>query len=249
MIVMKEAIERHWSSDANNYNKSIKITLKSEETKRHWQEIFTEALGKGRLKVLDVGTGPGIVAFLLAELGHDVTGVDFSQGMIRNAFKNRESLGLPVDFRIGDAEKLPFGDNTFDAVVSRYVLWTVTDPMKAIIEWKRVLKPGGKVVIVDGNWHHGENTIKRRFWHALSLFLIAVTERKNPLTHEFNAELKKDLWSIKADRPEADRRFLKQSGFENIQIKEGIGPRLSTLLEYLKSGYQEKAFWIAALKE
>jgi ubiquinone/menaquinone biosynthesis C-methylase UbiE len=82
MIVMKEAIERHWSSDANNYNKSIKITLKSEETKRHWQEIFTEALGKGRLKVLDVGTGPGIVAFLLAELGHDVTGVDFSQGMI-----------------------------------------------------------------------------------------------------------------------------------------------------------------------
>jgi ubiquinone/menaquinone biosynthesis C-methylase UbiE len=245
---MKEAIERHWSRDANNYNKSIKITLKSEETKRHWQEVFTDALRKDHLKILDVGTGPGIVAFLLAELGHDVTGVDFSQVMLRNALKNKQALGLPVDFKIGDAEKLPFDDNTFDAVVSRYVLWTVTDPMKAMLEWKRVLKPGGKVVIVDGNWHHGENTIKRRAWHTLSLVLIAVTERKNPLTHEFSPDLKKDLWSLKVKRPDADRRFLEQSGFKKICLKEGISTRNRTVLEYLKSGYMEDAFLISAIK-
>lgn len=245
---MKKAIKRHWSRDANNYNKSMKTTLKSVEAKRHWQEIFTDALGKDRLKILDVGTGPGIVAFLLAELGHDVTGVDFSEGMLRNALENKESQGLPVDFRIGDAEKLPFDDNTFDAVVSRYVLWTVTDPLKAMLEWKRVLKPGGKVVIVDGNWHHGENTIKRRAWHALSLILIAITERKNPLTHEFSAELKKDLWSPKVERPDADRRFLEQSGFRKIRLKEGISIRTRTWLEYLKGGYMEDAFLISAMK-
>jgi ubiquinone/menaquinone biosynthesis C-methylase UbiE len=245
---MKKAIERHWSRDANNYNKSIKTTLKSVEAKRHWQEIFADALGKDRLKILDAGTGPGIVAFLLAELGHDVTGVDFSEGMLRNALKNKESLGLPVDFRIGDAEKLPFDDNAFDAVVSRYVLWTVADPLKAMLEWKRVLKPGGKVVIVDGNWHHGENTIKRRAWHTLSLILIAITERKNPLTHEFSAELKKDLWSLKVERPDADRKFLEQSGFRKIRLKEGISTRTQTALEYLKSGYMEDAFLISAIK-
>jgi hypothetical protein len=78
--------------------------------------------------------------------------------------------------------------------------------------------------------------------------LIAITERKNPLTHEFSAELKKDLWSLKVERPGADRRFLEKSGFKKICLKEGISTRNRTLLEYLKGGYMEDAFLISATK-
>jgi len=246
---MKEAIKRHWSNDANNYNKSIQTTLKSDEAKMHWKKIFTEVLDEDHLKILDVGTGPGIVAFLLAELGHDVTGIDFSENMVRNALKNKDALGLSANFRIGDAEKLPFYDDYFDAVVSRYVLWTVTDPRKAILEWKRVLRPGGRVIIVDGNWSRGENSIKRRIWRMFSLILIAVTERVNPLTHEFNDKLKKELWSLKADRPNADIKLLEHNGFKNIYVKNDINTRARTALEYLKYGYQENAFLITGTKE
>jgi ubiquinone/menaquinone biosynthesis C-methylase UbiE len=245
---MKETIEKHWSADASSYNKSIQKALYSEETKKPWKEIFTQVLGKDSLNLLDVGTGPGIVAFLLAELGHCVTGVDFSEEMLSNARRNNKALGLNVDFRKGDAENLPFADEAFDAVVSRYVLWTVPDPKKAIREWKRVLKPGGMVIIIDGNWYGNRTTLKRRIWHELSLLLILITEHRNPYTHEFGPELKKGLWCIETKRPDADRKLLEQNGFKDIYVKDKINQRTQTMIEHLKYGYQGDAFLITAIK-
>ena len=80
---------------------------------------------------------------MLSELGHDVTGVDFSDEMLGAARRNAKTYGLDVDFKKGDAESLPFENSTFDAVVNRYVLWTVPGPERALKEWTRVLKPGG----------------------------------------------------------------------------------------------------------
>lgn len=245
---MKEDVEKHWSRDAGSYNKSVQGALRSEDTKGPWKEIFTQVLGTGSLNLLDVGTGPGIVAFLLAELGHHVTGVDFSESMLAKAVRNNEALGLDVDFKKGDAENLPFADGTFDAVVSRYVLWTVSDPNKAIREWKRVLKPGGKAIVIDGNWYGNKDTLKRRIWHELSSLLVLITERRNPYTHEFGPELKKGLWCLGVRRPEADRKFLEEEGFNNIYLIDKINTRRRTLLEYLKSGCQEKPYLIAGIK-
>lgn len=63
---MKEAIEKHWSRDAGSYNKSVQTALRSEETKGPWKDIFSRVLGTSQLNILDVGTGPGSVALLLA---------------------------------------------------------------------------------------------------------------------------------------------------------------------------------------
>jgi ubiquinone/menaquinone biosynthesis C-methylase UbiE len=246
---VKEAIERHWSRDANNYNKSAQITMRADEAKKLWQELFAEALGRGKKKILDVGTGPGIVAFMLSELGHDVTGVDLSEGMINNALKNREEYGLKVEFRRGDAEKLPFNDRSFDAVVSRYVLWTVTDPKRALSEWNRVLKPGGRVVIVDGDWQKNKDSLKKKAWHTLSLGLIAITEKKNPLTHEFKPGLRKELWSSSASRPGDDLKYLRECGFGDLKLKEDIRIGSRTLIDHLKYGYQENAYLITGIKK
>lgn len=92
------------------------------------------------------------MALLFAEMGHEVTGVDLSEGMLEKAKFNAENLGLKIDFSFGDAEKLPFEDNSFDLVGSKYLLWTLHQPSSAILEWKRVLKPGGKIFAIDGNW-------------------------------------------------------------------------------------------------
>lgn len=92
------------------------------------------------------------MALLFAEMGHEVTGVDLSEGMLEKAKFNAENLGLKIDFSHGDAEKLPFEDNSFDLVVNKYLLWTLPQPSSALLEWKRVLKPGGKIFAIDGNW-------------------------------------------------------------------------------------------------
>ncbi|MDM7912264.1 MAG: methyltransferase domain-containing protein [Methanotrichaceae archaeon] len=245
---MIEDIERHWSKDAKSYSKAVRTTLKSRKARASWQELFTEFLGPKKLKILDVGTGPGIVALMLAELGHDVTGVDFSSEMLEAARKNAAACNLSVDFRRGDAEELPIASSSYDAVVSRYVLWTIPDPMRAIYEWKRVLRPGGKIVIVDGNWYSNEDSIKRRAWHALSVILVVLTEWKNPFTHELDEELKSKLWSIRARRPDADRKMLEEAGFRDIRVRDGVNKRALTRLEYLKYGYQGDAFMISGTK-
>ncbi len=73
-------------------------------------------------------------------MGHQVTGVDISSGMLEKAKHNAHNMGLEIDFLYGDAEKLPFEDSSFDLVTNKFLLWTLQQPSCAVREWKRVLK-------------------------------------------------------------------------------------------------------------
>jgi len=96
-------------------------------------------IGPGQL-VLDVGSGPGYVAAASLSLGAKVIGIDFSSQMVEIATK----LFPELDFRIGDAQQLPFDAGSFDRVLSNFALLHVTDPQMACAEACRVLKPGGQ---------------------------------------------------------------------------------------------------------
>lgn len=247
---MKEKINKYWSKRADSYNKSVRRSLHSKREKNAWQEIFTEALGKEKLKILDVGTGPGIVAFLLSELGHDVTGVDLSEEMLRNASENTAKFGLPVEFRHGDAENLPFEAESFDAVVNRAVLWTLPNPDKAIAAWRRVLKPGGKVVIVDGNWYlYIDSTLKRKAWRYLAMPLVLITERRNPLDTGLDTSVKNKLWSTHKKRPDTDIEILENLNFSDISVMDAINHRTQTYFDHLKNGYYGDTFLVTGIKQ
>ncbi len=112
-------------------------------------ELASESPGT---RALDVGTGTGQFAVYLAQGGFDVTGIDLSEQMVERAIQNARREGLDIDFRTGDAEHLEFGDDSFDLVVSRNLLWTLPHPEKALLEWKRVLRPGGRLIVSDGFW-------------------------------------------------------------------------------------------------
>ena len=91
-------------------------------------------------RVLDVATGPGYVAAAAAARGADVVGVDFSAAMLAMARRKHPAL----DLREGDAEKLPFADESFDAVVMNFGLLHVPRPDRAVAEAFRVLRPHGR---------------------------------------------------------------------------------------------------------
>ena len=78
--------------------------------------------------------------------------VDLSTGMLEKAKQNADNKELEIDFFHGDAENLPFEYNSFDLVTNKFLLWTLPQPACAIREWKRVLKPGGRIFAIDGNW-------------------------------------------------------------------------------------------------
>jgi len=108
--------------------------------------------------VLDVGTGTGFLALLLSELGHRVRGVDLAEGMLAQARSKAAERRLAVTFEVGDAMDPSGEDGSVDALVSRHVFWTLTDPERALRNWRRLLRPSGRLVIIDGLWSQNEQS-------------------------------------------------------------------------------------------
>jgi ubiquinone/menaquinone biosynthesis C-methylase UbiE len=109
-------------------------------------------------RVLDVGCGTGHDAMRLAELVGPqgrVVAVDSSAAMIETARRSAESAGLAIEFRVGDATRLDFADASFDAIHSERMLVHIPEPLRALREMVRAVKPGGRVVATDvdiGTW-------------------------------------------------------------------------------------------------
>ncbi|HEX3472152.1 MAG TPA: methyltransferase domain-containing protein [Silvibacterium sp.] len=110
---------------------------------------FDEMLPNGG-DILEVAPGPGFLSIELAKYGrHRITGLDISQTFVEIARGNAEAARVKVDFRLGNASKMPLADSSFDFVVCRAAFKNFSEPVRAIAEMHRVLRPGGKGVIID----------------------------------------------------------------------------------------------------
>jgi len=150
--VVKQQVAAHWDRRAATFDEDFGHSIRTTDERRAWDRILDLVLhGRGALDALDVGSGTGFLAFELTTCGHRVTGVDFAPAMIAQARQKADALGASVRFEEADAEQLPFPPTSFDLVISRHVLWTLPHPEAAIDEWIRVLRPGGRLVVVDGH--------------------------------------------------------------------------------------------------
>ncbi|MFL6623976.1 MAG: class I SAM-dependent methyltransferase [Sulfurifustaceae bacterium] len=98
-------------------------------------------------QVLDVATGTGWAARRCAARGATVTGIDLGADLIEAARQYAADARLAIDFRVGDAEALPFDDRSFDAVISTFGVMFVSDPAAAAAELARVCKKGGRLAL------------------------------------------------------------------------------------------------------
>jgi ubiquinone/menaquinone biosynthesis C-methylase UbiE len=138
-----ETIEKRWDSGANHYD----AVHCAEEDIAPWTAAIGRVLGPDLNKsVLDVGTGTGFVSLIEAEIGYRTMGLDLSTGMMGVAQKHAAERGVPLLFVHSKVESTPFLDDSFDYVTNRCLMWTLLDPVTALAVWRRILKPGGKVV-------------------------------------------------------------------------------------------------------
>jgi ubiquinone/menaquinone biosynthesis C-methylase UbiE len=174
----KTAIRSYWDRRSSTFDLSPGHVASSPREVDAWKDIFRRNIGPSGKRVLDVGVGTGFLSIMLAEMGHHVVGVDLSEDMLEVARGKMKDKGLKFALEIGDAENLPFDNGSFDAVVNRAVLWTLPDPKKALSEWKRVLKPKGKLCFfVHGPHFKGPS---RRLSRQFTNLVILARERRNP---------------------------------------------------------------------
>lgn len=100
------------------------------------------------MRVLDLAAGTGTSSAAIAKHGARVTAADFSEGMLAEG-RRRHAGNELIDFVWADATNLPFEDDTFDAATISYGLRNVQDPRRALAEMRRVVRPGGRVVIAE----------------------------------------------------------------------------------------------------
>ncbi len=114
-----------------------------------WVKRVNEALPAGG-DVLEVAPGPGFLSVELARSGkYHVTGLDISKTFVEIAQANARQANVSVDFRLGNASDMPFVNATFDFIICTAAFKNFTQPVQAIAEMHRVLRPGGKALIVD----------------------------------------------------------------------------------------------------
>jgi ubiquinone/menaquinone biosynthesis C-methylase UbiE len=154
--VVKQQVAAHWDRRASHFDEDFGHSIRTPAERAAWDRILDLILpARGGADALDAGCGTGFLTFELAARGHHVTGVDFASSMIAEARRKAAALGVSVRFEEADAEQLPFPPARFDLVVSRHLLWTLPHPEAAIDEWIRVLRPGGRLVVVDGQFDAG----------------------------------------------------------------------------------------------
>jgi ubiquinone/menaquinone biosynthesis C-methylase UbiE len=146
---IKRQIAAHWDRRAAHFDEDFGHSIRTPAERGAWDRILDLILPSVPLDALDIGCGTGFLSLELADRGHRVTGVDFAPSMIAQARKKASERQATIRFEEADAEQLPFAAASFDIALSRHLLWTLPNPDRAVDEWIRVLRPGGRLIIID----------------------------------------------------------------------------------------------------
>lgn len=136
-------------------------------------------------RILDVAAGTGTSSAALAKSGATIVAVDFSPGMIEEGRRRQPG----IEFVEADAERLPFGDEEFDAVTISFGLRNISNPIVALGEMYRVLKPGGRLVVTE--FSHPTNVVMRAgydAWMKLAFPVLAKLSSTNPEAYTYLVE-------------------------------------------------------------
>jgi ubiquinone/menaquinone biosynthesis C-methylase UbiE len=146
---------RHYAKEAPTYDNEMDLFERWFLGTDHRDWACSQAIGE----TLEVAIGTGLN---LPHYPADVrlSGVDLSPDMLERAEMRARKIARPVALKQGDAHKLPYANCSFDTVVCTYALCSVPDERRAILEMRRVLRPGGRLILVD----HVRSTVTPLFW-------------------------------------------------------------------------------------
>lgn len=150
---IKDDIRAYWTIRAETYDASPGHGIARQTEMEAWSRLIRHHLGDGAgRQALDLACGTGVMTMMMHGLGFRVTGLDFTEAMMARARRKSDDAGAAIEFLTRDAEETMEPDDIYDVIIARHLVWTLTDPQKAFSEWLRILKPGGRLLIIDGDF-------------------------------------------------------------------------------------------------
>ena len=181
----------------------------------YWRSRLVKKINPSKTDVvLDVATGTGDVAFKLSPKSKSITGIDIASNMIKLAnIKRIKKNAKNTNFLVGDAENLPFSDNSFDLVTISYGYRNVSNQIKALKEFNRILKPKGKLYILE--FSEPTNFIVSPFYKFYSYkvmpFVASIFTKK--YAYDYLPE-SIDMFP----KRKSIKKSIQDNGFKNVQI-------------------------------
>lgn len=241
MASLEHRIKHGWDISAKGYSTFVVEDLDDAPTAHAWfKELSAASDAAQRLcaPVLDLGCGPGIFTALLSAAGIPATALDISPDMLKHArenvvrFARKSPSYVEPRYVTGSATELPFDDHSLAAIVSRNVVWTLPDPVRAYREMQRVLKPGGALVVFDGDWladlREGTETPIDLPDESMSEEEYAKHHSFPKGTYEEARGWRNELYLADKKRPEWDMELLRREGWERVSLRT-LGPTLDEL--------------------
>ena len=142
-----------WDEQAATFDNEPDHGLTDADTRQAWETLLDGLLQDSRDPVVDLGCGTGSVSALLAQRGHQVFGVDVSPRMIEVAENKARRAGLDIEYSVGDVQTLAVPATTYGAVLSRHLLWAVSNPEDVVARWSAPLPAHGSFIAIEGVWN------------------------------------------------------------------------------------------------
>lgn len=150
---LRDEIRAYWSARAATFDLQPGHEIFSDAERSAWHALIQRHLGQGEERAaLDLGCGTGVVSRLMEEMGYAVTGMDWAEPMLERARAKAVARSSTTRFLLGDAERTLEPSGRYDVVIARHLVWTLVDPAATFAEWRRVLRPGGRLLVVDGDF-------------------------------------------------------------------------------------------------
>ncbi|MES9540681.1 methyltransferase domain-containing protein [Actinomadura sp. NPDC000600] len=147
------SISAFWDAAADSFDEEADHGLRDPGVRAAWADRLRSWMPAAPARILDLGCGTGSVSLLLAEHGHLLVGVDLSARMIEVAQGKMRRHRRQVMLLVGDAgDPPPQAGNSFDVVLTRHLIWTLPDPQTALRRWTSLLRPGGRLILIEGRW-------------------------------------------------------------------------------------------------
>jgi SAM-dependent methyltransferase len=144
-----------WDAHAATFDEEPDHGLRDPAVRSAWASLLSSVLPAAPSSIVDIGCGTGSLAVLLAEAGHHLCGLDASPGMLQAAQRKAAMHGVAVSLVRADASRPPLEHGSFDVVLVRHVLWAVQDPDTTVARWIDLLRPDGRLVLIEGRWATG----------------------------------------------------------------------------------------------